>query len=134
MTPAESEALVEVQRMVLEKVRIAVTRHISGIDLMEIESHARLLEYAADSIALAFAAWCAAGAKHEEWMDPENVPSSWWQHLRQGWCPRWWLRRHPVRERPISRRLSIQHVCPHIALCGRDPHVDFLRSVPRRSG
>lgn len=49
----------------------------------------------------------------EQWA---HSPANWWEHLRERWAPKWWLRRHPVRYHNIRQQISVVHVCPHIEL------------------
>lgn len=61
-------------------------------------------------------------------LESERVPVDWWQSMRQRWAPRWWLARHPVRERVIATK--VQFVCPHLPIgraCGEHAHFEFLK-------
>jgi len=64
-------------------------------------------------------AWCARNVNPSA-TDHVDVPYDWWEHFRERWAPKWWLRRHPV----ITRRIVIEYyrVCPHADVPWNDPH------------
>lgn len=67
-----------------------------------------------------------------------KVDADWWQSFRARWAPRWWLKRHPVKQREIvvnqnyDQVLKIFNVCPHLKqkVYDQQAHVQFLVTEP----
>ncbi len=62
-----------------------------------------------------------------------SFPSSWWQHVKLRFAPRWWLRRYPVLITLVDCVLHrTTHVtkthrfCPHLKTEPYQRHVEFL--------
>ena len=60
------------------------------------------LEWASEEIALRMI-YRVYGQRLDEQV--VRHPADWWQAFRARWFPRWWLTRHPVRERAHRMRL-----------------------------
>lgn len=101
---------VTMDRIVLEKVTAGVTHFMdaTAIQHLGVERACHLL---ADLVVRSYADFLAREVHRRR--DHVEVPADWWQHLRQRWCPRWWLRRRPVRTRRVQTELVVQRVCPH---------------------
>ena len=65
-----------------------------------------------------------------------DIPSDWWQAVRQRWAPSWWLKRWPVKLRTVSDTKretksetiarEVLKTCPHIRVPEQRRHVEFL--------
>jgi len=61
-------------------------------------------------------------------------PDGWWQAVRERWWPAWVLRRWPVKYKTIDiDRTVTWHVCPHVNVSGKRPHLLWLREQSEKA-
>ena len=122
------------QRVVVEKLRVALQKHLSMEGLHFSRNHmdvACYLDEASRQLVVAVETYLL-GKKHAKDVVTERVPADWWQAVRERWCPFWWLRRFPVRYREIVVKGEVWNVCPHVNQVARPEqrHVEFLMAAP----
>lgn len=109
----------------MEAVRVAAVRVLSryGLDSLSANLRVEMANMIGGDIALMFKSM-VYGAGRETWKC--EWPTTWWQHFKQRWFPRWALRRWPVQMEQKSG-LVWGRVCPHLDLpMDRDRHVMWL--------
>ncbi|MBV8072094.1 MAG: hypothetical protein JO270_19460 [Acidobacteriaceae bacterium] len=109
-------SMVELERILVDKIRVEVTHRWDRHHLDCLRNHLNLT-VALDPVAqnLVFRLQSYVLGKDTSYVDAtERVPADWWQALRQRWFPGWWLRRWPLRWRVIEIRRIERRMCPHL--------------------
>ncbi len=111
------EDTVEVHRLVGEKIRAMNCKMLPNPVTLE---RVRELGELQHSVVFEFETWIT-GIGKERIDVREKWPKDWWQAFRERWCPRWWLKRHPVQYTElIIQRDVYERVCPHYRWPERD--------------
>ena len=72
-----------------------------------------------------FATIAAVGSERID--DEVAFPATWWQAVRERWCPQWWVRRYPIHMRQISIHYQrYKAVCPHLLTESIDAHLRWM--------
>jgi hypothetical protein len=119
--PYELEPM-QMKRYLIEKVEIGLNTVVPRHFLMNAEI-SKYMDYMTDGLIFRFRSYLA-GAKHESTHVEQTikVPLSWWDHVKERFAPKWFLKRWPTQYRTIEvkRVVTITNICPHIEV----PHDD----------
>ena len=84
-------------------------------------------EKAVQKLAIQLRMFIAASEKHEERVqETVDYPSTWWDHTKVRWFPRWLLKRFPPAYTTFKTlvRVDNTYMCPHLAV---DPNLTHAR-------
>lgn len=129
MSCAQEMTTALVERVCLDKLRVATRRHLGRepflANHMDLSVH---LDHAVNSMVLELRS--VVLARKEDRVDiEERWPADWWQAVKARWLPAWLLRRYPVQYRTICVHKQIYRICPHLDLAtppGPQVHFDYL--------
>ena len=118
---------------VLLESRIAIPRHVlANTEIIKLEDHV------CDGLVYHFRSFLA-GKKHEVERSEESikVPNSWWDHAKERFAPKWFLKQWPISYRTIATKtvFSFTDICPHIELPKNDKaHFEWLTTKTNLQG
>ena len=132
MPEIETRDLLLIRNYIIEKIiieaRVKIPRHV----LLNMEV-AKYPDYIGNNAIYQFRSYLAGKKSRHERIDKTiDIPLSWWDHTKERFAPKWFLKRWPVSYRTILVKtiISTTHICPHIELPSKDKqHFDWLCSV-----
>ena len=123
-----------VRELTTKRMYLALERRVSK-DLLEnmmesvrVRADDSGIAFVTDEVVLQFVAIFQGCAVHEQVMDSRRVPRTWWDAVKERWCPAWLIRKGWVRVDTdnVSKLVQHWHVCPHLHAEKRETHIRFL--------
>lgn len=112
----------KLKRYLIEKVEIGIQWQIPRHVLLNATLD-QALGYASDEILYRLRSYLAGSKSETERVDQIiRVPLSWWDHVKERFAPKWFLKRWPIQYRTIEikRVVTITNICPHIEVPNDD--------------
>ena len=117
----------EAMTLILEKVRVALSMHVSPAVLSSSIMEQRL-DPISKAIIAHFELWLWSNMIHVE-RRFEDFPKTWWDGFKEAHFPGFLKRRFPVRLRSVCSEAKTFHICPHLNIQTRDDekyHLQFM--------
>jgi hypothetical protein len=120
------EIKLEVERILLEKVRLGVRREISPEMAAELTIE-RFLNYESDAVVYAFRALVTANKIREETQSIIVTYHSWWDNFKDV-LPSWVKKHLRINKEETPSIIKHYHLCPHVNQKSDEiVHIDFLK-------
>ena len=126
----------KVERLLLKKIEIGVSKRMPGVYFQDVEWETHI-DHAANDVVFQLRAFLYGreSVVESDEIDHLSFPATWFEQFKGQYFPRWLLKRWPVVQKKYSyhRKVITQvtKVCPHLNVKSQYDHLEFfLRDDP----
>jgi hypothetical protein len=125
------------QRVILEKIKVAVGTRIPNSMLMEMNIRT-CMDMTADQLMIQLQTYVAGRTTTNKTEDKKttkviNIPRTPWEFFKQVYAPAWFTKKYPVQydtipiETVVQKTVTTTNICPHMDLpAGDKSHFEFI--------
>ena len=120
----EIEKFTKVKEIVLERMKYAGVHRLTK-DFMQNVDVQFIDTFIYDEVEMFLEIFVNGMSKEKEHFVWVNVPSNWWQHLKQSF-PKWYLKRFPVKTKSQKHSFKFDHKAIFTELNGINERIVFM--------